>query len=76
MKYIQLILDNSTLRFEQATSIYKIRNLVIVEYMNEENIEVAQAVEIDKISKIFVGGKRYFKEKIVDRENPEIFPEE
>lgn len=76
MKYIQLILDNSTLRFEQATSIYKIRNLIIVEYINEENIEVAQAVESDKVSKIFVGGRRYFKEKIIDRENPEVFPEE
>lgn len=76
MKYVQLILDNSAVRFEKATSVYKIRNLLIVEYINEANEEVAFSIEFSHVTKLFIGSKRVLKEKVQDRENAEMFEEE
>lgn len=76
MKYVQLILDNSAVRFKKATSVYKIRNLLIVEYINEANKEVAFSIEFSQIQKLFVGSKRVLKDKVPERENSEMFEED
>ena len=76
MKQVQLILDSSSVKFEKATSIYRIRNILIVEYMNDNGVEEAYSIDFEKVTKIFVGSRRVLKDKIVDRENPEIFPED
>lgn len=75
MKYVQIILDSSSVRFEKATSIYRIRNILIVEYIDEQGVEEAYSIDFEKVTKIFVGSRRVLKDKIVDRENPEVFPE-
>lgn len=76
MKYVQVICSGNSHRFEKATSVYKLRNLFIVEFINDNNEEEAFAIQLSEVQKLFIGSRRVLLEKLVDRQNPEEFDEE
>ena len=76
MKRVQVICDGNNHIFDKATSVYKLRNLFIVEYINNTDEEEALAFPLDSVEKLFVGSRRVLLEKLVDRQNPEEFREE
>lgn len=76
MQYVQVICNGNSHKFEKATSVYKLRNLLIIEFINDNNKEEAFAIQLSEVQKLFVGSRRVLLEKLVDRQNPEEFDEE